>query len=69
MQETKRRDFLNAGVGAAVAMGSPRPLTIYRGSTPECTQEISAQVAAVQVAQDIGITGLSQTIPISLKER
>lgn len=69
MQETKRREFLNAGVGVAVAMGSPRSLTIYRGSTPECTQEISEQVTAVQGTQDIGITGLSQTIPISLKER
>ena len=31
--ETKRRDFLKAGIGAAVAMGSAGPFSICRGST------------------------------------
>ncbi|HUV65988.1 MAG TPA: DUF362 domain-containing protein [Sedimentisphaerales bacterium] len=48
MQKTKRRDFLKAGVGAAVAMGSPWPLTPCRGSAQAPSPEIHAQVAAIR---------------------
>ena len=48
MQKTKRRDFLKAGIGAAVAMGSPWALTMCRGSTKEPAPEINAQVAAIR---------------------
>ncbi|HIJ54058.1 MAG TPA: DUF362 domain-containing protein [Planctomycetes bacterium] len=48
MQKTKRRDFLKATVGAAVAMASPWPLTACRGSAQEPPQKINAQVAAIR---------------------
>ena len=48
MHKTKRRDFLKAGVGAAVAMGSPWPLTTCRGAAGEASPEINAQVAAIR---------------------
>jgi hypothetical protein len=32
MHEAKRRDFLKAGIGAAVAMGSAWPLSVCRGA-------------------------------------
>jgi uncharacterized protein (DUF362 family) len=43
-----RRDFLKAGIGAAVAIGSPWPLTMRRGSAQAPSPEINAQVAAIR---------------------
>jgi len=48
MQRTKRRDFLKAGVGVAVTIGSPWPLTTCRGSARESSPETGAQVAAIR---------------------
>ena len=48
MQKTKRRDFLKASVGAAVAVGSLWPLTACRGSAQEPSPAINAQVSAVR---------------------
>jgi uncharacterized protein (DUF362 family) len=48
MQKTNRRDFLKAGVGAVVALGSPWPLTIRTGFTQQPSPEINAQVAAIR---------------------
>ena len=48
MGKTQRRDLLKAGVGAAVALGSPWPLTACRGAGPESAPEITAQVAAIR---------------------
>ena len=48
MEKIKRRDFLKAGVGAAVAVGSPWPLTTCRGSAQAPSAEINAQVAAIR---------------------
>jgi uncharacterized protein (DUF362 family) len=48
MRKTKRRDFLKAGVGAAVAVGSPWPLTTCRGSAQAPSPQINAQVAAIR---------------------
>jgi len=48
MRRTKRRDFLKAGMGAAVAAGSPWHLTACEGSGQEPSPRINAQVAAVR---------------------
>ena len=48
MEKTKRRDFLKAGVGAAVALGSPWPLTACRGAAKTPSAGINAQVAAIR---------------------
>ena len=48
MQKTKRREFLKASVGAAVAVGSPWPLTTCPGSAQEPSPKINAQVAAIR---------------------
>jgi len=48
MQKTKRRDFLKASIGAAVAVASPWPLTICRGSVSGPSPEINAKVAAIR---------------------
>jgi uncharacterized protein (DUF362 family) len=48
MQKTKRRDFLKAGVGAAVAMAAPWPFTTCRGSAEERSTEVNARVAAIR---------------------
>jgi len=48
MHNTKRRDFLKAGVGAAIAVGSPWPFTICRGAAREPSAEINAKVAAIR---------------------
>ena len=50
MHEAKRRDFLKAGIGAAVAMGSAWPLSVCRGLTPERSGEPKSQVAAIRGA-------------------
>lgn len=47
MHKTKRRDFLKAGVGAAVALASPVALKVCRGSAKATSPEINAQVAAI----------------------
>jgi len=44
----KRRDFLKATVGAAVAMASPWPFTTCRGFAQEPSPETKAQVAAIR---------------------
>ena len=43
MQKTGRRDFLRAGIGAAVAAGSPWPLATHRGSANESSPKINAR--------------------------
>ena len=48
MHKTRRRDFLKAGIGAAVAVASPWPLRTCRGSAPEPSPEINAKVAAIR---------------------
>jgi uncharacterized protein (DUF362 family) len=48
MHKTKRRDFLKAGIGAAIATGSPWPLAASRGSAQGPSQKIKAQVAAIR---------------------
>jgi len=48
VQKTKRRDFLKATVSTAIAMGSPWPLTMCRGSAQKPAPEINAQVAAIR---------------------
>jgi len=48
MQKTKRRDFLKAAVGTAVAMASPWPLTACRGAAQKPPQKTNAQVAAIR---------------------
>ena len=48
MEKTRRRDFLKAGIGAAVAMGSPWPTAIGAGSADKPSPEINARVAAVR---------------------
>lgn len=48
MHKTKRRDFLKAGVGTAIAMGSPWPVTACRGAAQEPSPAINAQVAAIR---------------------
>ncbi|MHC4353372.1 MAG: DUF362 domain-containing protein [Planctomycetota bacterium] len=48
MQKTKRRDLLKAGIGAAVTLGSPWPLTTCRGSAETPSPKINAQVAAIR---------------------
>ncbi len=48
MHETKRRDFLKAGVGAAAAIGLPWPFTACRGFAREPSPKINAKVAAVR---------------------
>jgi uncharacterized protein (DUF362 family) len=48
MHKTKRRDFLKATVGAAVAMGTPWSLTTCRGFAQEPSPEINAKVAAIR---------------------
>ena len=48
MQKTKRRDFLKASVGAAVAVGLQWPLRACRGSDQEPSPVINAQVSAVR---------------------
>jgi len=48
MRKTKRRDFLKATVGTAVAVGSPWPFTICRGSAREPSPQANAQVAAIR---------------------
>ncbi len=48
MHKTKRRDFLKATVGAAVAMGSPWPFATRRGSAQEPSPKINAKVAAIR---------------------
>lgn len=44
----KRRDFLKAGVGTAVAMGSPWPLTACGGGAQEPSSKTGAKVAAIR---------------------
>ncbi len=44
MHKTKRRDFLKAGIGAAVAIASPWSLTTCRRSVQESSPETEAQV-------------------------
>ncbi len=46
MQET-RRNLLKAGVGAAVAMGTPWPLVTHQGAAQEPAPRVKAQVAAI----------------------
>jgi len=48
MHKTKRRDFLKAIVDAAVAMGTPWPLTTCGGFAQERSTETKAQVAAIR---------------------
>jgi uncharacterized protein (DUF362 family) len=48
MTKIKRRDFLKATVGAAIAMGTPWPLATCRGSVQKPSPEIKAQVAAIR---------------------
>jgi len=48
MEKTRRRDFLKAGVGTAVAMGSPWPFTTCRGAAQEPSPKINAKVAAIR---------------------
>ena len=48
MEKTRRRDFLKAGIGAAVAMGSPWPMAIGAGSADKPSPEINARVAAIR---------------------
>ena len=48
MHKTKRRDFLKASLGAAVAVGSPCPCTTCAGSAREPSPKINAQVAAIR---------------------
>ena len=48
MEKTRRRDFLKAGVGAAVALGPPWPLATCRGSAQGSCPEINARVAAIR---------------------
>jgi len=53
MKKTKRRDFLKAGVGAAVAVGAPWSFTTRTGSAQESSPEINARVAAIR-GNDLG---------------
>jgi len=46
MQKT-RRHLLKAGIGTAVAMGTPWPLVTSRGSAQELAPRVKAQVAAI----------------------
>ena len=48
MHKTKRRDFLKAGVGTALAMGSPWPFTACRGFAQEPSSKTGAKVAAIR---------------------
>ncbi len=48
MQRTKRRDFLKATFGTALAMGSSWPLITREGSAQEPSAEITAKVAAIR---------------------
>ena len=48
MKKIERRNALKAGVGAAVAMGSPWPFGTCRGDAQEAPSKINAQVAAVR---------------------
>ena len=48
MQKTKRRDFLKATVGAAVAMGTPWPFATCKGAAQKPSPETKAQVAAIR---------------------
>jgi uncharacterized protein (DUF362 family) len=48
MDRTKRRDFLKAGVGAAVALGAPWPSAGYPGTAQESPPQTNAQVAAIR---------------------
>ncbi|MBN2130677.1 MAG: DUF362 domain-containing protein [Sedimentisphaerales bacterium] len=53
MRKTKRRDFLKAGVGAAIAVGAPWPFTGRTGSAQEPSAKSDAQVAAIR-GDDLG---------------
>ncbi len=48
MRKTRRRDFLRAGIGTAVAVASPWPLATCRGSAQTPYPKINAQVAAIR---------------------
>jgi uncharacterized protein (DUF362 family) len=48
MQKTKRRDFLKATVGTAIAMGTPWALATCRGSAQEPSHKTKTQVAAIR---------------------
>ena len=48
MQKTKRRDFLKATIGTAVAMGTPWPFAACRGAAQKPPQKTNAQVAAIR---------------------
>ena len=48
MHKIRRRDFLRTGVGTAVAMGAPCPLTACQGFSEEPSSETNAKVAAIR---------------------
>ena len=48
MQKIRRRDFLKAGIGAAVATASPWPRTNCQGSAQASSAKINARVAAIR---------------------
>ena len=48
MEKTRRRDFLKASVGTAVAMAAPWPLAAHKGLAREPSAEVNATVAAIR---------------------
>jgi len=50
MDKTRRRDFLKASVGTAVAMAAPWPLSARKGLAREPSAKINATVAAIRPA-------------------
>ena len=47
MHKTRRRDFLKAGIGTAVAVAAPWPLAARRGLAREHSAAVNAKVGSM----------------------